>query len=172
MKDLVGGGLGEGGLGAAREPPLPDYPHPDPAASSGRGKGQADSNPLGKTSWSDEFMLSFYLISRSYCKTSFCTICHSERSEESSLFHIPRPFATLRVTEKSGFAMTFSIVSQMYLTKILPPLRKVLVGAVRQPPLLWPPGLAELNPPLQKGDLGGFQVLIKIPPDPPLVKGV
>jgi len=31
--------------------------------------------------------------------------------------------------------------------------------------------LAGLNPPLKKGDLGEFQVLIKIPPDPPLGKG-
>ena len=31
--------------------------------------------------------------------------------------------------------------------------------------------MAGLSPPLKKGDLGGFQVLIKIPPDPPLGKG-
>jgi len=31
--------------------------------------------------------------------------------------------------------------------------------------------LAGLSPPLKKGDLRGFQVLIKIPPDPPLGKG-
>ena len=31
--------------------------------------------------------------------------------------------------------------------------------------------MAGLSPPLKKGDLGGFQVLIKIPPDPPLGNG-
>jgi hypothetical protein len=35
----------------------------------------------------------------------------------------------------------------------------------------WSTGPGRLSPPLKKGDLGGFQALIKIPPYPPLRKG-
>jgi hypothetical protein len=35
----------------------------------------------------------------------------------------------------------------------------------------WNTKLGRVSPPLKKGDLGGFQALMKIPPGPPVVKG-
>jgi hypothetical protein len=42
-------------------------------------------------------------------KPRFIEKCHSERSEESRLFNKLRPFASLRVTEKTSFEIASNI---------------------------------------------------------------
>jgi hypothetical protein len=47
---------------------------------------------------------------RSYFKTFFSPVCHSERSEESSLSNNLDPSLALRVTKKTGFEIAFSVM--------------------------------------------------------------